>query len=339
MQVTTRDFTFPLTASNPCTTWTQREGFWLTLADENGREGQGEVCPLPEYSKETLEKCKSQLKKLEVLLQEKSVFELGWQQVEKMGAGLPAALRCGLECAYVQVLSCSRQETIWETLRAILQEMGAILAPVGEVPLAFLLHGESCDEIYTQFSRAWEDGFRTFKIKIGGKGQKKQEQEILDWLSRNMGEEGRLRVDSNGVFSLRQAEDWSRFLWKLGKVEFWEEPGAVPHFPHPPLAQDESLLVSPPASSCSVLVLKPMLLGLFAAMRLIARYRDRNIVISHLYESATGWNLAAALALAVGRTGLAAGLAPHEGLAEKDLLGLAKNRLEPTRKTISNSSL
>lgn len=327
MRLTIQDFISPLTASNSNTTWTQREGFWLTLTDEDGRTGTGEVGPLPGFSKETLEDCSFFLKKLEALVQEKNIFELSWQQVEEMLAKFPAALRCGIECAYVQVLSCLRQETVWQTMRTILQEMGGVLAPTGEIPLAFLLHGDSPNEVYANFFRAWENGFRTFKMKIGCRGQKKQEWEILDWLCRNMGEKGRLRVDSNGVFNLRQTEDWSRFLWKLN-VEFWEEPGALPHFPHPALAQDESLLVSPPANFSSVLVLKPMLLGLFAAMRLIARYRDRNIVISHLYESAVGWNFAAALALAVGHTGLAAGLAPHAGLAEKDLLWFAKNRLE-----------
>ena len=170
-------------------------------------------------------------------------------------------------------------------------------------------------------------------MKIGNKSQKKQERLMLTWLSNNIEEEGRLRVDSNGVFFPKEVQNWANFLTKI-RVEFWEEPGAVPVFPHPPLAQDESLLNFAPVGFSSILVLKPMLIGLFATMRLIAEYRDRNVVISHLFESAVGWNFAAALALAVGNNGLAAGLAPHNALNEKNLIYFVNNRLEPNREPV-----
>ncbi len=333
MKIVVQDFSFSLITSNAKVKWTQREGFLLSLQDKNGRIGQGEVCPLPQYSKETLAECKDVLPKLQALLANKPLFDLQWQEVEKMTADFPAALRCGIECAYVQALAKSRRETVWQVLRSILLEMGGFLAPIGAVELAFLFNATTMEELEAEFWQAWEKGFRTFKMKIGDKSQKKQERQMLTWLAKNMGEEGRLRVDSNGVFFPREVQNWANFLTKI-QVEFWEEPGAVPTFPHPPLAQDESLLDSLPEGFSSILVLKPMLLGLFTAMRLISEYRDRNVVISHLFETAVGWNFAAALALATGNNGLAAGLAPHSALNEKDLIRFVNNRLEPSREPV-----
>lgn len=338
MKIITQDFSFFLIASNVKEKWTQREGFLLSLQDDNGRIGQGEVCPLPKYSKETLAECKDELSKFQTLIKEKSIFDLHWQEIEKITTDFPAALRCGIECAYIQVLAEFRQETVWQTLRSILLEMGGFLAPIGAISLAFLFTATNLEELETEFFQAWEKGFRTFKMKIGNKSQKKQERQMLTWLEKNIGKEGRLRVDSNGVFFPKEVQNWANFLTKI-QVEFWEEPGAIPVFPHPPLAQDESLLNIVPQGFSSILVLKPMLLGLFATMRLIAEYRDRNVVISHLFESAVGWNLSAALALALGNNGLAAGLTPHNALNEKDLIGFVNNRLEPSREAVFKSKV
>ena len=48
---------------NARTAWTRREGLLLRLRDEEGRVGQGEASPLPDYSPDTLAGCRAALER------------------------------------------------------------------------------------------------------------------------------------------------------------------------------------------------------------------------------------------------------------------------------------
>jgi o-succinylbenzoate synthase len=304
-------------------TWTERRGVLLRLESEGGLVGQGEAAPLPGYSPDTLAGARENL---EALLSSARGWELDPclplpPQIARLDTGLGAispAARCAVQTALLDLAG---------------QRAGAPVSwllsgrpPADERPAARLLGGPA---LMQAAQRAWSEGYRTLKVKIGAAG--KIERELADLRAlRACLPEASLRLDANGAWTLEEA---ARHLPRLGELgpELVEQPVpaeqlealAAPGAPR--LAADESLqdpdraqrLAGGEHPSVRVLVLKPSVLGgPLAAWRLAERARCSGlaVVVSHLLEGPVGFAACAELALGLPPGGPACGLGPHPGL-------------------------
>jgi o-succinylbenzoate synthase len=278
-----------------------RGSFFIRL-EEEGVVGLGECSPLPGFSRETLADCESAFDRLTGAL----AGPLD---------GFPAALRFALETARLDHIS---QRLGLPAARALAPRLPRDRAPLSKlVPLGDLAAAR----------RAVHAGFRTLKVKLGGRDFA-ADLNALGELRRAVGPEIALRLDANG-----RLDDPDTQLAALAAIspELVEEPipaerlRGLARRPPVRIALDESLVRLSIAEIAGLLhdglvdalVLKPTLLGgLQACLELAALARDKGarIAVSHLFDGPVALAAACALALAIPGDLLPCGLAPHDRL-------------------------
>lgn len=310
--------------SNSRREWRERAGLLLELTDEEGVVGQGEAAPLPGFSREDLSSVERALSAYASATLESPAFTR-----EAIGAftgslGHHESARFGLETALLDWFARRRAEPVHRLLR----ELSRTTPGVPSIPLAALLDASTTDETLEAAARALAHGFRTLKLKLGRPGAFEGELRTLEKVRALVGPNVKLRLDANRAFprgvALERLAALAPFRPEL--VEEPLEPGA-PLPPHPgvPLALDESLAENRELSrelsgECGVVaaVLKPAMHGgALSALALAARAMELGItpIVSHAFEGPIGFALACELALALGASSFAAGLAPHAALA------------------------
>jgi O-succinylbenzoate synthase len=166
-------------------------------------------------------------------------------------------------------------------------------------------------------------GYSTLKFKLGRPGAFDAELGLIREVRRRVGPEVRLRLDANRAFPQSELAERLAALADV-KPEFLEEPSdSLPDASPIPLALDESLSaldsLDPRLAARGVVavVLKPGVLGGLLRARELAR-KAASIglvpVVSHAFEGPLGHAAACELALALGPSRYAAGLAPHAAL-------------------------
>jgi len=122
------------------------------------------------------------------------------------------------------------------------------------IPLSALLLG-SRDEILAKAESAFNQGYRSAKIKVNGL-ELKEASLLLEQLSFSFS----LRVDANRAFSFQEAVDLCGNI----PIEYIEEPTyeieKLEAFPFP-YALDETLLERSVPANCHTIVYKPSILG------------------------------------------------------------------------------
>jgi o-succinylbenzoate synthase len=297
----------------------------LTLSDELGFAGQGEVAPLPGYSDDSLEQsaralehCRSDaletVNRLDRLLLARAVEHA-------LPLSTPA-VRFGVETALLDLLA----RRLGLPLHRALQTLFALARPCSSVNLAALIALEPGDA-QEGARRAVSHGYSTLKVKIGHRDRFATELAALAALRRAVGALVRLRLDANRAFTELEAGSRLEQLATIGP-EFVEEPlarGAPwPRHPPVPLAVDESLRdgldLSPELRlqhGVLAAVIKPGVVGgLLAAFELASRAERAGIVpvVSHAFEGPVGFAASCELALALGSRSHADGLGPHTAL-------------------------
>lgn len=299
----------------------RRAGLVLKLTDSAGNVGLGEASPLPGFSSDSLESCRAALERLEprtlepCLTGAQPLLERLVQARALLPAGSPAAA-FALETALLD-LACQRAQ------RSPFELLG--YTPLARLELNAVLDGTLPDALGRAHAFV-RGGYATLKVKLGARWEP-----ALDTL-RELSEVGGLKLRADANQSLA-ASDLGRALPPLAALglEFLEEPCAPESWPHvprerPPLALDESLagvtsaelprLVR--ASGAQVVVLKPMALGGFCeclGLAQAARACGCDVVVTHLFDGPIALRAACVLAFMVQSPGLAAGVAPHAGLA------------------------
>ena len=264
-----------------------REGF-LVVAHDGDRTGRGDAAPLPEMGTESVADCLRAL--------EQARFD-----------ALPStpAARCAVEQALLDL----------EAQRAGVP-LARLLDPSAplEVPSAALLLAAASPELAREAKAAFNEGFRTVKLKVGGDDDHARAAVVRDAAGPAM----KLRVDANGAWDAPAALRKLRELAALD-IELCEQPtpdlvglGASPIA----VAADEMVASDPDGAleRARILVLKPMLLGgLIPALDLARRAHGRGlqVIVTTALESEVGRAGAAHLAAAV----LALGPQPAAGIA------------------------
>lgn len=315
-----------------------REGFLAQLVDEEGRVGQGEAMPLPEFGTESLDTCeqvmRSHLKALreQVLADSLEAIEDAfmsprgepsqWRglclRLEEELPEAPAADHA-VELALLDLLAQRRGLPLCRLLSPSARQ---------EIQVNALLTADGARELSEQAHQAVAEGYRTLKLKVAGRPLEEDVARVRA-VREAAGPEVKIRVDANGGWSEQEAllamerlswyglelceqpvaPDELRALWRLQRhVQF-------------PLAADEALAL-PGAiptllgtaggmPAAKVFVLKPMVLGgLLPALR-FARQAARQGLESFVTSSLDGVVSragAAHLAAALPSDRLAAGL-------------------------------
>jgi o-succinylbenzoate synthase len=269
-------------------TYAAREGWLLALRDGEGRVGQGEAMPLPEFGTEDRAACGEAL--------------AHWAAAAGPVPETPGALGpwlAPLEAAPAARHAAEQAALVLQALRHGLPlarwlagSAPGARAPRDAVAVNALLAGTTPEALAAEGARAVAEGFSTLKVKVAGRPLA-EDVRRLEALRGAVGPSVRLRLDANGGWGVEGAREALAALCAGGGVELCEQP--VPAADVPGLAAlrgrvpcavgaDEALGAPGAAravlaaGAADVLVLKPMVLGgLLPALALAAEAARRGL--------------------------------------------------------------
>ena len=307
-------FAKPLVTSNR--TYKNREG-WILCLQEDNQQFIGEAAPLPGFSQEkmfdikhNIEERNCEWKKL--LHSKQPVTQLqGYYKKQT----IPPSLQFALDSLAYQIEAYRNQSSVPNLLSNT--PLDSSLAVNG---LLSLMDDENTLSDAQNLVNA---GFNTIKCKVGQNF--KREKNGLQ-LIRKTFPKLNIRLDANQAWSSSEAENYLAELEPL-RIQYCEEPLAQPtartfktlnNKNNIPLALDESLNRQENWQDllpyCSVLVVKPMVVGSFQNLQNIqlkARKNQCELVLTSSLESSVGRGMVALLASGIGSKNYAHGL--HTG--------------------------
>jgi o-succinylbenzoate synthase len=189
-------------------TLTRREMVLLRIRDENGVEGLGEAVPLSLRGGVSIAQVVDELTALETspsiadAIAIRSAIE-GEVPAEDVGDGLSMPARCAFTTALLDLAEKQQPVDAWH-------------APVR--CNATLVSGEP-SAVAAEGERWAEDGFGTFKLKVGAG----DDVAMVEAVRRALGDEARIRLDANAAWSLDQATEILKAVEPLG-IELVEQP-------------------------------------------------------------------------------------------------------------------
>ena len=280
----------------------RRDGLALHLVAESGREGWGDIAPLPGFSRESLAEAQQQA----LALARRTVGRARGLDDPRL-LDLCPSVRFGFDSAWM-MLGADAQNT--STFRQ-----------------SALLYGdtEHCLELVRS---AVQKAFRTFKLKVG-RGRVEEDAERIRRIQAALPGETELRLDANRAWTLEQARALAHQLPEF-KPAYIEEPLADPAqlsaFHEETgwnLALDETLRGYRPEDELPAIkgvvawVIKPTLVGpLYDTLAWQARAQGEGLsaVISSSFESGLGIRMLGEIASR--DPDVAAGLDTYRYLAE-----------------------
>ncbi len=265
--------------------WTHRSGIWIKLVDteQPDRHAQGEIAPLPLFGSETLEQAIAFCTVLPPILSSEAIFSIPETH---------PACQFGFE-------------TAWE----LLQPNQPSQRPNTALTYCALL--PTGDSAFEAWETLWQQGYRTFKWKIGvdsGQVERDRVQLLLTLLPPDC----QLRLDANGGLTLKEAQNWLNFCDRHFQshpqnnhagIEFLEQPLDPSQFQlmqqlsedyATPLGLDESVASLSQLRQCyeagwtDVYVIKPAIAGSPQALRTFCRQNPLDLVFSTVFETAIG---------------------------------------------------
>lgn len=286
-----RRFVQPLTTNHGV--WNIREGIILRLMDDTGKVGWGEIAPISWFGSETIEQALDFCHQLPTEITDEMIFSI---------PDYLSACQFGFESAIEEVGNQGGNTLPYSGL-----------LPAGEAALQ-------------QWLRLWEQGYRTFKWKIGVDAIAK-ELAIFDTLCRSLPTSAKLRLDANGGLSYEKANLW---LWTCDniqaelpiEIEFLEQPLPVAEFAGmlelsicygTAIALDESVATLQQLITCyqqgwrEIFVIKPAIIGSPSRLRQFCQQHEIDAVFSSVFETAIGRETALGLAAELSRKNRAVG--------------------------------
>jgi len=311
----------------------ERHGLLLRLGDDDGVEGLGEASPLPGYSPDRLEDCRSALEAWSREALPVSFDRPLLPQVREAVARVPASLPAARFAVETAVLDWMGRRT-GRSIATLL--CGPDRTPSSRLPLTHLARGTRPSEILDDVHAALAGGFRTIKLKVGRTGSWVSDLAMIDGLRACLGWDFALRLDVNRAWTRDDAVERLAALAEFD-VELVEEPTSAPIESLPPagvaVAADESLQEydERPAlrewlnDGCGALILKPMALG--GSLRCLdlaetAAAAQIPAAVTHLFDGTVAGMAQAHLAAALPAP-IACGLGPHDGWAMGPSEGVA----------------
>ena len=162
-----------------------------------------------------------------------------------------------------------------------------------------------------QWNNLWEQGYKTFKWKIGV-DDINQELEIFDLLISHLPTSAKLRLDANGGLTYQEAELWLKKCDQfLPKIEFIEQPLPIDKLTEimklsnsyfTKIALDESIANLQQLELCfqqgwrGIFVIKPGIVGSPFRLREFCKKHQIDVVFSSVFETEIGRQAALQLA-------------------------------------------
>lgn len=290
-----------------------RAGWLIRVRDGDGREGWGDVAPLPGFSRESPAQAWRDLQAVVPSLVSASVDDA--DPVRDLAARLDNAcssVRFGIACA------------VWEAAAAGASGWRPWPASASAIAVCALLGGAPSHILERAHALAGR-GYGVVKVKVGRQAPA-ADAAMVGQVAAILGGDVALRVDANRAWTLDQAVEFAR-AWTGRPPAYVEEPlrepSGLPRFHEAtglPLALDETVAEREDAGlgwpGLRALVMKPTVCGgLQRARDLAASCAAKGIalVISAAFESGVGVRALARMAAGVGSA--AAGLDTYRWLA------------------------
>ncbi|MGK7946439.1 MAG: o-succinylbenzoate synthase [Microcystaceae cyanobacterium] len=265
--------------------WKIREGIIIHLTDEKGKEGWGEIAPIPWFGSESLIDALNFCHSLPTLITQKQILSIPEH--------LPAC-QFGFESA----LNFAHLSEINNTY--------CYLLPTGKEAL------QQWQNIYDE--KINSDKIVTFKWKIA-LDSPQIELNLWQQLMNELPSSVKLRLDANGGLSLDGAKLWLTALDRDKRVEFLEQPLPKSEFQsmlslsrkyQTPIALDESVSSLAQLEQChqegwqGIYVIKAPIMGYPSKLINILRNYALDCVFSSVFETEIGRNAALNIVNAVG---------------------------------------
>ncbi|MDD1421365.1 o-succinylbenzoate synthase [Dolichospermum sp. ST_sed1] len=257
--------------------WEIRESVIVRLIDDKNKISWGEISPISWFGSETIQQALDFCHQLPQTITKEIIFTIS--------DNLPAC-----QFAFESALIGTEYVNSNLTYSALL--------PAGKSAL-------------NQWNNLWEQGYKTFKWKIGV-DEINQELEIFDLLISSLPTSAKLRLDANGGLTYQQAELWLKKCDQLlPKIEFIEQPlppdkfiemQELSNFYSTPIALDESIANLPQLESCfqqgwrGIFVIKPGIVGSPFRLREFCKKHQIDVVFSSVFATEIGRQAALQLA-------------------------------------------
>jgi o-succinylbenzoate synthase len=269
--------------------WEIRESVIIRLIDEKNNITWGEISPISWFGSETIEQALNFCRQLPQTITKEIIFTIP--------DNLPAC-QFAFESALLPTQEgrfclCSRD---FQSPNSNLTYSGLLSA------------GKSA---LNQWSNLWEQGYKTFKWKIGV-DDINQELEIFYLLISSLPTSAKLRLDANGGLTYQQAELWlNKCDQFFPKIEFIEQPllpdkftemQELSNYYSTPIALDESIANLQQLKSCfqqgwrGIFVIKPGIVGSPFRLREFCKKHQIDVVFSSVFATEIGRQAALQLA-------------------------------------------
>lgn len=304
----------------------QRQGIVVQARTSAGRQGYGEVAPLPGRQTETWAGVVASLHQARARLVGRNVPPAETASATDVAAWVgdwSPAVQFGLETAILNLLAAERGCSMAQQLHP---------QPTLDMPLSGLVEGPPAAAV-TAAQQLIAAGYETLKLKVGQRSLT-QAIELVQQVRTAVGPAVALRLDANRAWTLEEAIHFGRAVAPLS-IAYLEEPLARPadlpalHIATGvPLALDETLAEADPTTlptwpGVVAWVLKPAILGGVArtlSLAQLAQRRGVQPVISDTFHNSIGLWAEAHLAAAWGGRPAAAGLDTVKWLPAHSLL-------------------
>lgn len=269
-----------------------RSGLFISLFLSDGSYGIGEISPLPGFSQDTLEMCKSSISDLiGFLLSKELELSLGGcisllSDLHTLES-IPVSVEHGVGMALMQLISYKRQISI-----------STLLNPNAKSDISFhgLLVG-SLSDILSQYETLTQYGFNRFKLKVGQLSTTDEIDRLNGFLSKKQSDHI-VWLDANRQWTLQVASDICTSI-DSNQILYVEEPVELESeldlfFDRTGIRYglDETIILNPDLNmsvlrGLNVFILKPMCLGLRSLIDYYNSSKDTpiDISISSIYET------------------------------------------------------
>lgn len=287
--------------------WSVRHGLIITLKDDSGNVGRGEIAPLPWFGSETWEQAQDYCQRLSPQLTDKDILSVpnDYPACQFAFGSAWAALTNPTEPTLSQLPMCG-------------------LLPTGTAALSACSH-------------LWQQGYRTLKWKIGVDAPVTEQAIFLDLLAK-LPQTTMLRLDANGGLSYDSACQWLALCDQLTstvQVEYLEQPLppsqmadmlALHQQFQTPLALDESVATLAQLQHCyqqgwqDIFIIKPAICGYPELLRHFCQTHAIDAVFSSVFESDIGRQACLQLATKLSNPNRAIGFGVNHWLPEYESL-------------------
>jgi o-succinylbenzoate synthase len=343
-------------------TWETREGIILRLADDRGNVGWGEIAPIPWFGSETLEEALEFCHQLSGKITTETIVSIPDNlpacQFGFASAGEDLGLEIGAQdthptrenLSYLpptkpqskipnrkSKINCLPPTNSQSKIQSLVEQTSCHppTKPQSKIPnrkskiqLSGLLPtGEAALQAWQPL---WEQGYRTFKWKIGVAAIE-AELQIFEQLIEVLPASASLRLDANGGLSYQEAEKWLRLCNLRSQIEFLEQPLPPNQFDAmlklsqsycTAIALDESVATLAQMQACyesgwrGIFVIKPAIAGSPSRLRYFCQQYNIDAVFSSVFETEIGRKTALKLAVELSRHNRAVGFGVNHWFAD-----------------------